>query len=138
MNNDAKAGWPNVPAEVPGWELFNNLRSMTTGIGATAALKGTYGLQRRLLLVQLKLMSNTRCHACGGRGHRAKDCPTNFRLGMLSSSTNEWKNLIARTRKMVEEGDLERMDDLVQAPAFHNVPMGLNRKRTHATAFPLK
>ena len=127
-----------MPAEVPGWELFNNLRLLSTTIGATEAIRNNYALQRRLLLAQMKLMSNTRCHACGGRGHRAKDCPTNFRLGMLSSSTNEWKNLISRTRKMVEEGDMSRMDDLVQQSAFHNVPMGLNRKRTHATAFPQK
>ena len=102
MNNNNQAGWPNVPDEVAGWELFNNLRAMTISIGATAKLRDQYALQRRLLLVQMKLMSNTRCHACGGRGHRAKDCPTNFRLGMLSSSTNEWKKLIARARQSVE------------------------------------
>ena len=105
MNNNNTAGWPAVPGNVPGWDFYNNLRDMTTAIGANSDLRQAYGFQRRMLLLQLKLMSNTQCHACGGRGHRAKDCPTNFRLGMLSSSTNEWKTLVAYARRVVERND---------------------------------
>ena len=105
MNNADTAGWPNVPAAIDDWDIYTHLRNMTQTIGATEALRNRYALQRRMLLVQLKLMGGTRCHACSGRAHRAKDCPTNMRLGMLSSSTNEWKALIAMARKTVEEND---------------------------------
>ena len=111
---------------------------MTDDIGATNDVQEAHRLARRTLLCQLKLMSNTKCMACGGYAHRARDCPTNLRLGMLSSSTNEWKRLIAWSRKRVLVLASERGGDLVQQPAYHNVPMNIGRKRTWATAFKFK
>ena len=95
-------------------------------------------IARRTLLVQLKLMANTKCNACSGYGHRARDCPTNLRLGMLSSSTNEWKNIIAWTRTRVLLLHNEGRGDKIQQPSFHSVPTGILRKRTYASAFRLK
>ena len=105
MNNGNAANVPTVPDALPAWPFYTELRNCTQDFGANNDIKLSHRASRRHLLVQLKLMSNTQCHACGGRGHRAKDCPTNFRLGMLSSSTNEWKTLIAYARRVVERSD---------------------------------
>ena len=138
QDNIQTQGWPDVPADVVSWPFFTTLRAMTHDIGANAELRATHALQRRTLLCQLKLMSNTQCKACGGFAHRARDCPTNMRLGMLSSSTNEWKRLIAWARRTVELANGERSADMVQQPSYHSVPTSIGRKRTHATAFMVK
>ena len=103
MNNAHTAGWPDVPATVACWPFFMAVFNMTTAVGRTQATRDQYGRARRTLLNQLKLMSNTKCAACGGYSHRARDCPTNQRLGMLGSSTVEWKKLIAYARRVTEQ-----------------------------------
>ena len=90
MDNAAAAGLPDVPAEVPGWEFYTQLRGCTQDFGRNNDTRRQFRLQRRMLLKQLKLMADTVCLACGGRAHRARDCPTNSRLGMLSASNIEW------------------------------------------------
>ena len=123
MNNNAVANLPDVPGANAPWIFYTKLRGCTQDFGATAALRFKHQLARRTLLTQLDLMSHTRCKACSGYGHRSRDCPTNLRLGMLGSSTNEWKRLTAWTRKQVDTTENERIADFVQAPAFHSVPM---------------
>ena len=90
MNNAAAADLPNVPDAVPQWEFYSQLRGCGQEFGRNAETRQQYRLQRRMLLKQLKLMADTVCLACGGRAHRARDCPTNSRLGMLSASNVEW------------------------------------------------
>ena len=138
QDNIQTQGWPDVPADVVSWPFFTTLRAMTHDIGANAELRATHALQRRTLLCQLKLMSNTQCKACGGYAHRSRDCPTNLRHGMLSSSSNEWKRLIAWARRQVDVIGQERSNDAVQQPAYHSVPVCLGRKRTFAMAFKPK
>ena len=89
MNNNVVVGWPNVPPEIPGWTFYNALRVCEQDWGRNDETKVAHRLARRNLLKQLKLMGDTVCQACGGRAHRARDCPTNLRLGMLSSSCVE-------------------------------------------------
>ena len=138
QTNGAKNGWPDVPEDLASWPFYHALHGMTKDIGATDPIKQMHALSRRHLLIQLRLMSNTQCKACGGFAHRARDCPTNMRLGMLSSSTNEWKRLIAWARRTVELANGERSADMVQQPSYHSVPTSIGRKRTHATAFMVK
>ena len=103
MNNAHTQGWPDVPATVGNWPFFMAVYNMSTAVGRTQTTKDQYSRARRTLLMQLKLMSNTKCAACGGYSHRARDCPTNQRLGMLGSSTVEWKKLIAFARRTTEQ-----------------------------------
>ena len=114
MNNNPVNGVPNVPAANNNWVFYTNLRGCAQDFGANDEVKAQHRLARRTLLNQLHLMAATRCKACSGYGHRARDCPTNMRLGMLSSSTNEWKTLIAYARKRTEVTEIERMADRVQ------------------------
>ena len=85
-----------------------------------------------MLLRQLALMGNTVCDACGGYAHRARDCPTNLRIGMLGASCNEWRTLIAWARKKVLAEGAERQAGLMDLPVHHQVPMVLGRKRLYA------
>ena len=139
MNNDPEQpGWPDVPAAIPSWHFYSSIRSCQRDWGANEDYRTMHRLSRRTLLVQLKLMANTQCNACSGYGHRARDCPTNLRLGMLSSSTNEWKNIIAWARAEVLLMANEGRGDKIQRPSYHSIPTCLGRKRTHASAFRLK
>ena len=101
MNNDAVANQPIVPPNIPDWEFFNQLHSCRNDFGRTNECRQEHRLMRRTLLKQLHLMAQTVCVACGGRAHRARDCPTNLRLGMLSSSNAAWAKLVAWTRVQV-------------------------------------
>ena len=101
MNNAQVQNLPNVPADVQEWPFYRELHACRQDFGRNEATRLSYRLQRRVLLKQLKLMSDTVCLACGGRAHRARDCPTNLRLGMLSSSNVEFQKLIAWTRNRV-------------------------------------
>ena len=83
MNNNPNDKWPDVPDPVAEWLFYDTLRDCNVDFGRTNAIKDSHRCSRRHLLVQLKLMSNTRCIACSGYAHRARDCPTNARLGML-------------------------------------------------------
>ena len=114
MNNIANDQWPPIPNNVPSWIFFDKIYRCTRDFGATQDLKVSHRLARRSLLQQLSLMSNTRCKACSGYSHRARDCPTNRRLGMLGSSTNEWKRIIAWARVEVDKTEIERRGDLIQ------------------------
>ena len=138
QNNNHIDNWPDVPDDVATWPFYHSLHVMTADVGANDAVRLAHALARRNLLIQLKLMSNTQCKACGGYAHRARDCPTNMRLGMLSSSTNEWKRLIACARKVVNAANAERNNDIIQQPSYHSVPVSVGRKRTHAHAFQAK
>ena len=102
---------------------------MTVAIGSNLETRNNHGRARRTLLHQLKLMSNTKCAACGGFSHRARDCPTNQRLGMLGSSSIEWKKLLAHARRTTEKALLERSAAFVEEPSFHNVPCDRPSKR---------
>ena len=105
MNNDNVVGLPAVPDQVNEWAFYRELHDCRQEFGRNNATRGSYRLQRRVLLRQLKLMSDTVCLACGGRAHRARDCPTNLRLGMLSASNVEFQKLIAWTRSRVALAD---------------------------------
>ena len=119
MNNNDIAGAPNVPAAVPEWAFYTELRNCTTDFGRNLDTVTMYRHQRRHLLRQLKLMAGTVCLACGGKAHRARDCPTNLRLGMLSASNVEWGKLIAWTRSKVNLADRSRSAALVDLPVHH-------------------
>ena len=105
MNNIAVAGMPNAPDNVAEWTFYSALHGCTQDFGRNEEARTSFRLQRRTLLKQLKLMADTVCLACGGRAHRARDCPTNLRLGMLSASNYEWHKLIAWTRSRVAQQD---------------------------------
>ena len=135
MNNANANDLPNVPAAIDDWPFYTNLLGCRLDFGTTEDVKKQFRLQRRMLLLQLKLMGDTKCMACGGRAHRARDCPTNMRLGMLGSSNFEWQKLIAWTRKQTVKLDAERLAGLVALPTHHMVPKVHGKKRTYAMAF---
>ena len=98
MNNNQDNLFPDVPAAFNDWHIYTALYDCTTDFGVTDTAKNRYRLQRRVLLHQMKLMSNTKCAACSGYGHRARDCPTNSRVSLLGSTGLEAKKLIAYAR----------------------------------------
>ena len=134
MNNNNVQGWPNVPAAIPEWTFFNELRDHNRDIGRNLDTQVTYRLARRTLLAQLHLMGQTVCQACGGKAHRARDCPTNSRLGMLGASNIEWAKLISIARGRVAIVERNRQSALIDLPVHHKVPIALNRKRLHCQA----
>ena len=114
MDNANTQGWPDAPADIPEWPFYHHLHGMRTAIGRTNAVKNQHGRARRTLLHQLKLMGNTKCAACGGYSHRARDCPTNQRLGMLGSASIQWKKLIAHARRVTDQALSERSAAFVE------------------------
>ena len=100
MNNNPIANIPNAPADVD-WPIFMAIKNINFDFGATDELKINHRVARRTLMVQLKLMAETRCNACGGRSHVSRDCPTNKRLTLLGQSCAEWSYFIAYARKKV-------------------------------------
>ena len=87
MNNNHTPNYPDVPEDVPKWQVFTTLFKCRQDWGANENEQRIHRLGRRTLLVQLKLMSNTQCIACSGFGHRARDCATNDRLSMLGNAS---------------------------------------------------
>ena len=108
-----------MPDNIPEWAFFRHLHGCMQEFGRNLDTRISYRVSRRTLLIQLKLMGNTICNACGGRAHRARDCPTNLRLGMLSSSTVEWAKLIAWTRTRTQETNQDRNAMLLELPVHH-------------------
>ena len=102
MNNHALAKAPACPQNIPDWTFYAQLHACRVDYAATDTIKESFRLHRRTLLKQLKLMANTKCNACSGFAHRARDCPTNSRLGMLGAVACEDKKLIAWARGKVE------------------------------------
>ena len=98
MNNAPAATLPLAPANIPAWTFYSELHGCITDFGKGAEAKQSFRLARRTLLKQLHLMSTTVCNACAGHGHRARDCPTNSRLGMLGAVSFEYFKLIAWAR----------------------------------------
>ena len=135
MNNAVVQNVPNVPDAIAPWTFYTELRNCVVDFGRNNDARNSYRLARRTLLVQLHLMGNTKCQACSGHGHRARDCPTNSRLGMLGASNVEWQKLIAWARGKTLLVDRERQALLIDLPVNHRVPIHLNRKRLHCQAF---
>ena len=135
MNNNPAANLPDVPGNIPTWTFYSELHGCTHQFGRNNATQAAYHLARRTLLKQLYLMGQTVCQACGGQGHRARDCPTNSRLGMLGASNIEWAKLIAWARGRTAIVDRNRQAALIDLPVHHKVPIALNRKRLHCQAF---
>ena len=98
MNNNPTNNYPNVPPAHADWRFYTTLLNCTQDFGRTDNCRSSHRLARRTLLKQLHLMAATECAACSGPAHRARDCPVNLRLGMLSASNAEWAKLIAWTR----------------------------------------
>ena len=138
MNNANVAHLQDVPPNDTDWDFYIELWGCNADMGRNPATRLSYRQARRSLLSQLHLMANTVCNACGGFAHRAKDCPTNLRLGMLSGSNSEWKTLIGWVRPRVEVRQRERNVALLDLPVYHQVPKVCGRKRAYAPAFPLK
>ena len=103
---------PAIVDNVADWPLFSALHGCTVDFGANNEAKAVYRLRRRTLLQQLKLMSNTKCAACSGYAHRARDCPTNSRLGMLGAASFEDMKIISWARKRVVTENRERQAPL--------------------------
>ena len=113
MNNERVNHMPQVPGEIPHWSFYTQLRCCRHDFGVLRSHKESHRLGRRTLLLQLHLMANTKCQSCSGYGHRARDCPTNMRLGMLGSANIEWGKLIAWTRVKVQADDRDRQAGLL-------------------------
>ena len=135
MDNANAAHLPNVPAADDSWVFYTILRGCTQDFGRTEACRQSYRLARRQLLRQLDLMKNTVCSACGGKAHRARDCPTNMRLGMLASSSVEYAKLVAWTRTRVNAQAQEENANLLDLPVHHQVPKMIGKKRVYSSAF---
>ena len=112
MDNNAANNMPDPPANIPDWSFYAHLHACTTDFGRCDASKFQFRLARRTLLAQLSLMARTHCQACGGRAHRARDCPTNSRLGMLGAVSLEYAKLIAYARGRVAVADRDRIGPL--------------------------
>ena len=135
MNNGILAKGPTIADDIPDWTLYMQLHSCNVDFGASEEAKASFRLRRRTLLKQMHLMGNTKCCACSGFGHRARDCPTNSRLGMLGVVAHEDMKLIAWARGEVENANRDRQCRLQELPTHHKVPISLNRRRYHAVAF---
>ena len=98
MNNNADNRMPAVPADIAEWSLYHIIHGCNVDFGRGNGVRALYRLRRRVLLQQMHLMSNTRCTACNGFSHRARDCPTNVRLSMLGAASFEEGKLIAWAR----------------------------------------
>ena len=101
MNNDPLDSAPVIPDNVQEWPLYSLLHGCVTNFGKSDVEKFMFRLKRRTLLSQMKLMANTQCVSCGGFGHRARDCPTHKRIGMLGACSFEDMKLIAWARASV-------------------------------------
>ena len=135
MNNNVVNTLPNAPANIATWTFYSELHGCTTDFGKSNEAKEGFRLARRTLLKQLHLMGATVCNACAGHGHRARDCPTNSRLGMLGAVSFEYFKLIAWARSKTLVADRNRQAPLQELPVNHRVPISLNRKRLHCQAF---
>ena len=129
MNNSRITDFPNVPENVPEWIVYDSLWNCKTDFGRDVNEKAIYQLARRSLLEQLKLMSNTKCVACSGYGHQARDCPTNDRLTMLGNASTEWRTLIAHCRVLVEIEHKDRRAKFIERPSYHSVRRGRPKRK---------
>ena len=135
MDNANAANLPNVPPAHANWRFYTVLRGCTVDFGRSADCRLSHRLARRTLLKQLDLMAATECAACSGPAHRARDCPVNLRLGMLSASNAEWAKLIAWARPRVTQQIQDVNAALLDLPVHHQVPRMIGKKRTYSVAF---
>ena len=138
MNNDSANGMQDCPEDIGDWHLYHHLFSCTVAFGRGEASQLAFRVARRTVLGQLNIMANVICRACSGYGHRARDCPTNLRLGVIQSASVQNQKLIHWGRQEVETALVERSATLVELPSHHSVPMCIGKKRVHAMAFPGK
>ena len=87
MNNANTNNLPNAPDDIAAWEFYHQLHICTVNYGRGEDSQKAFRTARRVLLQQMSLMARTICRACSGHGHRARDCPTNLRLGVLQSAS---------------------------------------------------
>ena len=56
MNNNNVQGLPNVPDEIPGWEIFTQIRGCRVDLGKNDDQNKVFRVSRRTLLLQLEGM----------------------------------------------------------------------------------
>ena len=129
MNNTKVAEMPDAPANVADWHIFDELYNCTVDFGRSNATKKSFQYQRRVLMLDLLLMSKTVCVACSGYGHVKKDCPTNGRLSVLGSVSDEAGHLLAwgRNKALAEVIEVQAQD--AGPDQYHRVPKVLPNKR---------
>ena len=129
MHNNRIAELPHPPENVEDWHIFHALHSCRVDFGKAEATKRWFQYHRRVLMLDLHLMSKTVCAACSGYGHVKKDCPTNGRLSMLGSVSDEANHLVAWGRNKALAEIIELQAENVVPDQYHRVPKVLANKR---------
>ena len=103
MNNDPTSDLPDISGlRQPDWAFFDKVWNLDKDLAKSEDRIYWGRLARRELLRELEVLSRTRCAACWGFGHRARDCHTHARLSLLGSTSFAYRRLMAWGRGVAQ------------------------------------